>query len=170
MAERKTGSRQQGALADFVGRTLDPALRRRGFQTGDILAHWPQIIGQRLAEATQPEKLIWPRPVADADPAAPVEPATIVIRVDGPVAIEVQHMAPQILERLNVYFGYGAIGKVRFVQAPVRAAAPAKPPKKTCPPDASKAVERQVQDIADDELRQSLAALGRNIAAELNKA
>ncbi|MGB8708466.1 MAG: DUF721 domain-containing protein, partial [Methyloceanibacter sp.] len=38
---------------------------------------------------------------------------------DGPRAIEVQHRAEQILERVNIYFGYRAVAQLRFLQAPV---------------------------------------------------
>jgi WD40 repeat protein len=50
------------------------------------------------------------------------------LRVDGPAAALVQHQAPEILSRVNLFLGAGSVGKLRIVQGPVKAriAAPAK--------------------------------------------
>ena len=67
------------------------------------------------------------RAAATAD--AP-EPATLVLRVEGPAAIEIQHLAPVILERVNRFLGWRAVGRIALRQAPLRGAAPgaARPP------------------------------------------
>ena len=45
--------------------------------------------------------------------------ATLVLRVDGPRAIEVQYQSTQIIERINAHFGYRAVSEIRFLQAPL---------------------------------------------------
>lgn len=170
--DRNGGPRgtKSGRLADFVGTMLDPALRRRGFQTADILARWPEIVGDRLAANTLPEKLAWPRRVSEAGEEAMAEPATLVLRVDGPAAIEIQHMAPQILERLNVYFGYRAVGKLRIVQAPLPTREPVRPAARQCPAEAAAHVDDLLAGIPDTPLKQALRRLGRNVAADRSAA
>ena len=85
-------------------------------------------------------------------------------RVDGPRAIELQHRSDQILERLNVYFGYRAIAQLRFLQAPhlageagAVAAVPASVPDEASIPAA----------ISDSSLRQALARLGASLRHRL---
>lgn len=45
---------------------------------------------------------------------------TLVLRVEGPMALEIQHSADVILERVNRFFGWSAVGKLAFRQAPCR--------------------------------------------------
>jgi hypothetical protein len=92
----------------------------------------------------------------------PQEPATLVLRVEGPAALEIQHKSDVILERVNRFFGWHAVGRLALRQAPLsrrdRASAPQ-------PPDA-KAVEnvaKTLSAVEDEELRAALARLGAAI-------
>jgi hypothetical protein len=90
--------------------------------------------------------------------AAP-EPATLVLRVEGPAAIEIQHLSAVILERVNRFFGWQAIGRIALRQAPLRRP---KPPNLPPPPDPAEQarIAASLPDIADESLRQALARLG----------
>lgn len=169
MAERRTRTPRSGPLADFVGDLLSPSLRRRGFQSAEIVTHWSAIVGDRIAGATLPEKIAWPRG-ANGDDEQPRPPATLVVRVDGPVAIEIQHMSDQVLERINAYFGFRAVGKLRFVQAPLPRVTKELPVRAACSDEDARAVDVLVEPVENDRLREALAALGRNVAANVNKA
>ena len=68
-------------------------------------------------------KITWPRAVGEDSP----EPATLVLRVEGPAALEIQHLSAVILERVNRFFGWQAIGRIALRQAP------AAPPRAACP-------------------------------------
>src|SRR5262245_52275361 len=121
------------AIGCYVANMLDPIARARGFAVTSLLSEWPAVVGEELARFTAPDKVIWPRRSEDGETASPqsawrAEGAILVLKVDGPRAIEVQHRAEQILERVNVYFGYRAIAQLRFLQAPLpnaRSEAPA---------------------------------------------
>ena len=98
--------------------------RARGFATTALLSDWPSIVGAELARFTMPDKVVWPRHRDDADETNQQrgrrdEGAILVLRVDGPRAIEVQHRSGQILERVNRHFGYRAVAEMRILQAPV---------------------------------------------------
>ena len=85
------------------------------------------------------------------------EGATLVLRIEGPRAIEVQHRAAQILERINAYFGYRAVTEMRFLQAPIsRVARPKRAPK---PPLPAYALPKSA-GIQDAKLAQALGRLG----------
>jgi len=135
MQRPKGGARAIGA---YVAKALDPAARARGFATTALLSDWPAIAGHELARFTMPDRVIWPRR-HDEGVEAPIRGhrsngATLVLRVEGPRAIEVQHRSAQILERVNAYFGYRAITEMRFLQGPIgRTAAPRPAPKPPLP-------------------------------------
>ena len=112
------------AIGAYVANMLDPIARARGFAITSLLSEWPAVVGEELARFTAPEKVVWPRRSEDGEAASPqsawrTDGAILVLKVDGPRAIEVQHRAEQILERVNIYFGYRAVAQLRFLQAPV---------------------------------------------------
>lgn len=125
MRKPKGGPR---AIGSFIAKALDPAARARGFATTALLSDWRAIAGADLARYTMPDRIIWPRRQEEREQAPSrghkSEGATLVLRIEGPRAIEVQHRAAQILERVNTYFGYRAVTEMRFLQAPISRAAP----------------------------------------------
>jgi hypothetical protein len=141
-------------LSEFVGKCFADAFARRGFAATDIVTRWEVIAGAEIAAHCEPIKIEWPRrDHADA------QAATLVLRVEGPQAIEIQHQAAVIVARVNRFFGWSAIGRIALRQAPLKRkrdrAAPA-------PPDAA-AVQTETQrlsGIADEDLRGALARLG----------
>jgi hypothetical protein len=141
-------------LSALVAPCLGDVFARQGFASGELVTHWAEIVGPEIAALAEPLKLQWPRPVADE----PAEPAVLLLRVEGPAAIEVQHLAPQILERVNRYLGWRAVGRVGIRQAPLaRAAARKRPP----PPDeATTAAIAATLKVDDAPLRTALARLG----------
>jgi hypothetical protein len=161
MAESQQPNRRRGpiAIAELVGKVIDPMTKRRGFATTDLIAAWPQIVGPRYADCSRPEKILWPKG-EDMEGA----PALLVLRVDGPRAIFVQHEAAQIIERVNAFLGYGAIGHLRIIQAPVSSGLPtvaAVPPGISAADEAR--LEAAVSGVGDDRLRDALGRLGRGI-------
>ena len=84
------------------------AFARQGFASAELVTRWPDIVGAEIAQHAEPLKMQWPR-MPDGQPP---EPGTLVLRVEGPAAIEIQHLAPQILERVNRFFGFAAVGRL----------------------------------------------------------
>jgi hypothetical protein len=151
----KPARRYARPLSDLVAPALGDVFARQGFASGDIVTQWPDIMGEEIARLADPVKLQWPRNA----PGEPAEPATLVLRVEGPAAIEVQHLAPVILERINRYFGWRAVSRIAIRQAPLN-----RPVKKSRPPPPSAAEvateARRLGGIADEGLRDALARLG----------
>jgi hypothetical protein len=119
MAEKRVkplamGAKSLGALAPRVTKA---AFKAHGFPVAALISDWPTIAGPDLARFTQPERLVWPPNNADARQNG--RGATLHLCADGPRALEVQHAAPQIIERLNTHFGYRAVTHIRIVQSPV---------------------------------------------------
>jgi hypothetical protein len=159
MAERPAMNKRKKTyprpLADFIGTCLGDVFARQGFASGELVTHWPEIVGEEIAAHAEPLRLQWPR-AGEADGA---EPATLVLRAEGPAAIEIQHLAPVILERVNRFLGWRAVARIALRQAPLarRRARPPPPP-----PDAEAAarIAAGLGDVGDPDLRAALARLG----------
>ena len=160
-----TGKRRRGnavPVADLAADVLDPVLRRRAGITIGLVQSWEEIAGEKLARTTRPEKIAWPRRLAEDDP---FEPATLVIACEGISALHLQHETGEVIGRVNAFLGFTAVGRIKIVQKPV--AAPARPrPKLRALNGAEKErLDAMVDAIEDDGLRASLARLGGSVLA-----
>lgn len=150
-------------VSDLATALLDPVLRRRAGLSMDLVQCWPEIVGERLAGCTRPERIAWPRRFSEDDP---FKPATLVIACEGPAALHVQHETGEIIARANSFLGFAAIGRVKIVQKPLSA----QPRQRRTPPPPLSPPERQrlaglTQAIEDEGLRASLQRLGENVLA-----
>ena len=145
-------------LSEFMGATLSDVLKSQGFASAEILTRWGDIVGAEIAAHSEPLKINWSRVKGEENP----EPATLVLRVEGPAALEIQHLSSVILERVNRFFGWQAVGRLALRQAPLRRKEPAKRPS---PPDPelTARLAGQMPEIVDDDLRQALARLGASL-------
>lgn len=144
-------------LSELTAATLSDTLRSQGFASAEILARWPEIAGPEIAAHSEPIKINWPRR-NEGDAA---EPATLVLRVEGPAALEIQHLSAVILERVNRFFGWQAIGRIALRQAPLHRRDKPAPPAPIDPELAARIAERL--PIDDENLRQALGRLGAAI-------
>lgn len=153
------------AVGDLLGDVLGPAAKKRGFASTDLFAHWPEIVGASYAEATRPERLSWPRRLADGGEDA-FQPATLTVVCEGARALFFQHDVPRILERINVHFGFPAVARIRIVQKPIEHLGPVRPPRPRALGAAEEArVAGLTAGIEDEGLRAALTRLGRALAA-----
>ena len=152
--ERRSGMRALGAA---VARITAPAFRRRGFAEAGILTDWPHIVGSQLASQTEPERLSFAR-------GTRVD-GTLQVRVSGAWATELQHLAPQVIERVNSYFGYRAVDRLAILQAPL-SHAEAEPTETSKRPgdrehgDSEPALDSGASNVENAELRRALISLG----------
>lgn len=152
MSERRGHMRAIGAELPRITR---PALGRRGLGEGQLLTHWAAIVGPEIAEEAWPDRLNFPR--------GQRRDGTLRLRVSAAAALEVQHRAPIILERINGFLGYSAVARLTLMQAPAPRREP--PPLHARPlrPEENAALTEQLAAIQDPELRSALARLGRAV-------
>lgn len=154
MSKRGRGPRPLAAMVADITR---PVFGSRGFADGAIVKDWPIIVGAHLGARSVPEKITYP--------SAEHRGGTLRLRVDsGGLAIELQHLEPVVIERINGYFGYQAIARLALVNGPVPARddAGGSPVR---PLDAGEETRlAQILDGVDDaDLRAGLEALGRSV-------
>ena len=101
------GPRRLGPLITRIARR---SAGRRGLPTAEILTNWRSIVGAELAPLTVPEQVTFPRGAGDG--------GTLKLRVAAGFGPIVAQQEPRIIARLNTFFGYGAISRLRLVQGP----------------------------------------------------
>lgn len=158
------GRRKAETIGALAGRVLEPALARRAGMNWQLLSSWAVIVGEPWATWTRPEKIRWPRRIAETDA---FEPATLTVACEGARALEVQHEAATLVARVNAFFGFAAVDRLRIVQKPVAAALRRRPPGPT-EADRAEAL-RRVAAIADPALRARLANLGAGILSRARR-
>lgn len=149
------------ALGSFVPGLTKKAFEKYGFSAATLITDWATIVGKDLAGYTAPERLKWPKFVetyAETEADAKGRPgATLDLKVEPARALEVEYRRAQIAERINAYFGYRAIEKIRLFQSTIE-----KPiSRKIRKPLASDI--QPLPNIADDGLRAALEAMGAGI-------
>jgi hypothetical protein len=154
----KPGRISAKPLSLLLSDVFKDAYAKQGFAARELVTRWAEIAGRDVAEHSEPLRLQWPRPVE----GQPQEPATLILRVDGPMALEIQHKSDVILERVNRFLGWSAVGRLALRQAPLSRRERSRPPS---PPDpeAVETVAQTLTAIEDEELRAALARLGAAI-------
>lgn len=146
-------------LAELIDSCIGPAFAAQGFASTDILAAWPEIVGERLARYCRPAKLEWPRRRRGSADGGGPEPGTLIVRVEGVFAIELQHLAPVVVQRINAHYGWACVGKIVLKQDRVGQRGSAEAAGGVDPARRGE-VARAVAGIDDDGLREALDRLG----------
>src|SRR3977135_4387467 len=102
-------------LSVLLSDVFSDAYAKQGFASRELVTRWAEIAGTEVAAHSQPLKIQWPRPVE----GQPQQPATLVLRVEGPMVLEIQHSSDVILQRVNRFLGWNAIGRLALRQAPL---------------------------------------------------
>ena len=137
------GPRPLGALLPALTR---PVFRKRSPAGALLMADWAAVVGPSLAAVTAPRRLT---------------AGTLTIACTGPVAMELVHLAPQLIARINAHSGRQTVERLRFLQQ--AAGGPAAPPAPPPAPPLPAEVERAVATVPGEELRAALAKLGRGV-------
>jgi len=139
-------------LAELLNSCISTAFARQGFAAREIVTHWPEIVGDEIAAVAEPIRMQWPRNPERATPA------TLVLRVEGLAAIEVQHPSGLVIERANRLFGWQAIARLAFRQAPLRGRR-TRPQRARIDPDMAARIAHSLT-IEHPALRDALGRLG----------
>jgi hypothetical protein len=153
--ERPRGGavRPIGELMPEVGRT---AFRKFGFIQSSVVTRWAEIVGPRHARVCAPESIRFP-PGEKSEGILQL----VVIPAHAPI---ISHVIPEIIERVNRFFGYKAVARVKLRQGAVQAPPAEKPA--TAPPSLRPIpveLGESLRDIGDPELRTVLESLARNL-------
>ncbi|HYB58411.1 MAG TPA: DciA family protein [Alphaproteobacteria bacterium] len=153
------------SLAQLLPKLTRAVMGKRGFAEAGLLADWPAVVGQDVAAKALPERLDFPRGERSE--------GTLHVRVEGAWALALQHLEPQLVERINAYFGYRAVSRLKLHQGPL--ARRAETPPKTAPPaaevsgagavDADAGLAEKLAAVENPGLRAALARFSRALRA-----
>ena len=147
-------------VSDLAIDVLDPLLRKRAGMTIGLLQSWDEIVGERLATTTRPEKIAWPRRLHEDDP---FEPATLIIASEGRAALHLQHETTEVISRVNAFLGFAAVSRIKIVQKQVEPPAKIRPRLRPLSGSETEKLDTLVDGIEDEGLRNALAKLGRSV-------
>lgn len=149
-------------LASIVRKVTSPAFRRRGFAQQEMITRWETIVGDAVAAHSQPDRIQFSRNSREG--------GVLHIRADGGFALELQHLEPLLLERVNAYFGYKAVTKVSIKQGPLNRPPVAKKAEPTpLTSDEEAFVESSTAQTHHEGLRHALEAMGRSLFGHSSK-
>jgi len=149
-------------VAELVPQIGRAAFRRFGFVQSSVVTRWPEIVGETHARVCMPESIRFP----------PGEKSggilqLVVVPAHAPL---IQHVLPEIIERVNRFFGYQAVARAKMRQGEVKP-----------PPGTARAAQGNsgpslkpiplelgdsLRDVGDPELRAVLESLARSLGAE----
>jgi hypothetical protein len=150
-----TRSNRSRAVSELLPDIGAAAFRKFGFVQHAIVSRWSEIVGERYARVSAPESIRFPQ--------GKRAEGVLSLLVSGAHAPMMQHIAPEIVERVNRFFGYPAVAG--------RAVPPGEgqPPPHAPPPPSLKplpeAMGESLRGIADPELKAVLEALAQGVAA-----
>jgi hypothetical protein len=147
------------ALGETIAAVASPILGgSRGFVGTRVVAEWASIVGEQLADRSLPERVVRSRPGQGG--------GTLHVRISsGALAVELQHLEPLIVERVNTYFGYQAVTRLKLKHGPIPERTINSAPPRSLAPDDAATVEDSVSAIADPTLRDALRSFGRTLLA-----
>jgi hypothetical protein len=167
MAKVQSGSRREEgqrsgrarSVSEMLPHVGGAAFKRFGFVQSSVVSRWKEIVGERYAHVSSPESIRFPQ--------GKRAQGTLSLVVSSAHAPMMQHVAPEIIERVNRFFGYEAVARVVMRQG-----AMASPPKRAAPAELV-ALPQDLGDslrtIGDPELRTVLESLARGVATSAAK-
>ena len=164
-SQRKSRGRSAKAMArsvsDILGGVLEPIIARRTGMRLDLMRIWPELVGREFADTTRPEQIKWAR---RAHEEGAFEPALLFVACEPSCALFFQHEQSDVIKRVNEFFGFEAVDRIKILQKPVMDAGieKARGSENLSQEDRIR-LETMLEEIDDAELRKRLEALGKGI-------
>ncbi len=160
MSVKLTRGKGLRALGTALPAAARAALKKGGLASAQLVTDWAAIVGPEMARHSEPRRLSF----------APGERrnGTLTIAVGGGLALELQHMEPLVLERVNAHFGYRAIERLRFIQDPPSPHAGAQPTPRRGQAG-TKPAPGAADAVGDDALRAALQSLAAAMTERAEK-
>lgn len=158
MAKQAPGGARIGrprALAALLPKVTAKALGKRGFAVAAVITDWTEIMGHELAAMARPLRIAFAPMKRDG--------GTLHLRASSSAATELQHLEPRILERINGYFGYHAVARLKIHHGPAEALPEALPEADAAGPAAPRPIEgldERLAAVEEPTLREALRRLG----------
>jgi len=150
-------------LDSVLPKSAKKVFRQYGFAEDALIRQWREIAGDKLAQVTAPLRLSYGKEKGE-------KIAVLHLLVEGAAALEVQHQIPILIEKLNIFYGHRAIGRITLVQGKPGANKKTQTEVKKPPdPEAIKQIETWTKAMKDAGLKNTLVSLGAEVLADEQK-
>ena len=145
------------SISATIEKLTKPIFGNRGFGQVSIITNWRSIVGNALEKHAFPEKITFPRDQRSN--------GTLYLRINSPaIALELQHIKTQLIERVNTYFGYRAIANIKITQGDtLNTENRPSTKRKTINTQESETLKKNLDFINDPDLKEALLALGKEV-------
>lgn len=141
-------------LTKEIRRIVQPVLGKHGFANADIIENWPLLVGEDLARGIMPDHLHF-------DKQDRKNGVLYVKSAGGAFAMLLEHQKKRVIEKINTFFGYPAVGSIKIIQGALKLKKPVlKKAPKTLSKKQMQVLQEKVQGIEDNELRQKVFDVG----------
>lgn len=147
-------------LRKVLLKVTNQLFQRQGFVRGEIIAEWNMIVGEGFAKLCAPEKITFPYGKRSG--------GKLFIKTTSSFAPQFLFYEPQIVERINTYFGYKAVERLSIQHGFV-----SKTPKEDdLPPHLGVVLsdkeishlQETVDSLSDSPLKEVLLGLGKTVS------
>ncbi|WP_303853755.1 DUF721 domain-containing protein [Bartonella apis] len=159
----KPKKRHFSSLAETASGLLEPLLRKKTGLSLELMANWATLVGEDIAKTTIPLKIIWSRRASIDDP---FKPGTLVVGCEAYSAMILTHETGEILQRINAFFGYVAINRIKIEQRVIVKEEEARIERPPVNETDRKLIDELTGKIENDGLRNSLSDLGLSIFSQ----
>ena len=145
-------------VSNHIQRLTKRAFGKRGFTDGLILSQWNIIIGEYLAELSEPQRISYP--------GGKQIDGTLHLKVaSGSIAVELKHLEPLLIERINGHFGYKAVNRVHLIQGPLdkKTGKISKKDRPVVSKQDSQKISKMLHHVDDNDLHKALTRLATAI-------
>lgn len=154
-------------LSEGIAPLLKKLLGKQGLAEIEILSNWINIVGEEIAEYSLPQKIEFKSGSRNGG-------ILHLIAAGGAFALEIQHKTPIILEKVNTFFGYRAVEKIKIIQnntfldtfSDVKN--DDKTEKKLVSKEQQTYISGMIKDVQNPDLKARLQSLGESIAKKDN--
>ena len=139
------------SFKDTLPKNIKKILNKKGYIYSDILNRWNYLVGKNVADIAYPKSF---------KPGLKNEPGTLIIKIKRGTEIEMEYSKNQIINKINSYFGYKTIHKIRLETFQIKSFK-----KKEKLPISDKQKNKYlhlIKNIKNDKLRKSLLNLTTN--------
>ncbi len=144
-------------LTHEIRQITKPVLGKRGFSGVDIITYWEDIIGFDLSRGITPEKLVFEKD-------SRTNGTLYVKAAGGAFAMLLEHQKERVIQRLNVFFGYPAVSRIKVRQGALSLkASPINETKQSISPQKLQQLRDRLKNIEDPDLKNVLFNIGKAI-------
>ena len=151
------------SISATVEKLTKPLFSKRGFGQSTMINNWSKIVGDELAKHASPDKIVFPKNERNN--------GILYININSPAfAIELQHKETQLIENINMYFGYLAVKTIKIKQGSLSIQKDKTNRKKrVLTGREKKELDSELKFVKDPDLKKALLALGTEIKASQQK-